>query len=274
MKQRKLFCEISPLTYKISVNKNIIQRNVEDIFSGEKFAKEKQEELLPIVLYKHNSLIRRRFGNVDLQLQENKAVNLSLAAPKINKILIKSGETFSFWKLAGNPSEKKGYKEGLTIERGKPSSGIGGGMCQFTNLIHWLVLHTPLDIVEHHHHDGIDLFPDFDRQVPFGTGTSIMYNYKDYRFKNNTKQDFQLIVYTDEEYLRGEIRCEKALPNSYHIKAEKIFFSRENEVVYRNGEIYRIIVDKSTGNVTEKKLIKTNHAKVMYNTENLEIVEL
>ena len=24
---------------------------------------------------------------------------------------------------------------------------------KFTNLIHWMILHTPLDIVEHHHHD-------------------------------------------------------------------------------------------------------------------------
>ena len=273
MKQRKLFCEISPLTYKISTYKCIALRKLQDTFYKETFSKAKCEELLPVVVYKHNSLIRRRLGNVDLHLQENKAVNLAIAAPKVDKIVIRPGETFSFWQLVGNPSEKNGYKTGLTIKGGNPSKDIGGGMCQFTNLIHWMILHSPLDIVEHHHHDGVDLFPDFNRVVPFGTGTSILYNYKDYRVKNNTDQHFQLVVYTTDEYLCGELRTTNHLEYSYHIKAEDEYFSRENGVVYRNGKVYRCVIDKNTGNVIEKKLIKTNHAKVMYDTDNLEIID-
>ncbi len=274
MKKRKLFCEISPLTYKISVSKGIILRNIQDFFSFNKFAKKKSEDILPIIIYKSNSLIRRTLGNVNLILQENKAVNLAIAAPKVNKILVEPGETFSFWKLVGLPKESEGYKMGLTISSGQATEGIGGGMCQFTNLIHWLVLHTPLEIVEHHHHDGIDLFPDFNRQVPFGTGTSILYNYIDYRFKNNTNQPYQIIVYVTKEYLCGEIRSTEPLNLSYHITAENEFFSKEDNVVYRNGEIYRTIVDKKTGNTIKKELIKTNHAKVMYDTSNLVIKEL
>ena len=273
MKQRKLFCEISPLTYKISVQKCILVRKIKNIISSNKFATSKKEDILPVTVYKHSSLIRRKLGNVDLQLQENKAVNLSIAAPKVNKTIINPGETFSFWQLVGNPSEKNGYKTGLTIAHGEPSKDIGGGMCQFTNLIHWMILHSPLEIVEHHHHDGVDLFPDFGRVVPFGTGTSILYNYKDYRFKNNTDQCFQLITYTDNEYLHGELRCEKPLNEAYHVKSENEYFSREDGVVYRNGEIYRTIVNKETGNIIERKLIKTNHAKVMYDTSNLVIID-
>jgi len=273
MGQRKLFCEISPLTYKISRHKEIFLRKYRDWRSEEKFAKEKSQEILPVVIYKHNSLIRRRLGNVDLQLQENKAVNLALATKKVDKILIKPGETFSFWRLVGSASAKRGYKEGVTITNGKPSQGVGGGMCQFTNLIHWMVLHTPLEIVEHHHHDNLDLFPDFNRQVPFGTGTSISYNYLDYRFKNTTENTFQLIVYTTDEYLCGELRSDKALVNAYHIEKEDEYFSRENGIVYRNGKIYRLKIDKVTGNILEKKLIKINHAQVLYDTTNLTIKE-
>lgn len=272
-KQRKLFCEISPFTYKISLYKCILLRKLRDLFSGDRFAKKKVLEKMPIIIYKHNSLIRRKLGNVDLQLQENKATNLSIAAPKVNGIIIKPGETFSFWHLVGEATEKKGYKTGLTIKQGSTSSGVGGGMCQFTNLIHWMILHTPLDIIEHHHHDSIDLFPDFGRQVPFGTGTSVAYNYLDYRFKNNTNQDFQIIVYTTDEYLCGEIRTNNELEQSYHIDCEDEYFSREDNVVYRNNKIFRRIIDKKTGNQVSKELIKSNHAKVMYDTSNLDIIE-
>lgn len=268
---RKLFCELSPLTYKISVFKNILFRNCIDFSKGMKFANNKEKENLPVLIYKHNSLIRRRLGNVDMQLQENKAINLKISTLKVNKIIIKPNEIFSFWKLVGCPSVKKGYKEGLTISKNQTSSGIGGGMCQFTNLIHWMILHSPLDIIEHHHHDQFDLFPDYNRVIPFGSGTSIVYNYLDYRFKNNTNTTFQLITYTTDEYLCGELRANKNLDNSYHIKVEDEFFSKENNIVYRNNTIYRNIIDKKTGKIIKKELIKKNHAKVLYDSSNLDI---
>lgn len=272
---RKLFCEISPLTYKISKEKEIMLRNIKDSLSKEEFAKEKREEKLPYIIYKHNSLIRRKLGNVNMELQDNKAVNLALSAPKITGIIIKPGETFSLWHLVGNCDEKLGYKEGLTISSGKPTSGIGGGMCQMSNLIHWMVLHTEMTITEHHHHDQIDLFPDFKRVIPFGTGTSISYNYLDYRFKNNTDITYQLIIRVTDEYLRGELRADNRQKYKYHISAEDVFFSKEKDGnVYRNGKVYRKKIDRATGEEVSKEIIRVNHAKVCYGTKDLDIVDL
>ncbi len=268
-----MFCEISPFTYAVSEKKCIAVRSLKNLFALREFARTKQEESLEYIISRHNSLIRRKLGNVDMRLQENKAVNLSLAAPKINTILIRPGETFSFWNTVGRSTAKKGYKEGLTISGGETRPGIGGGMCQMTNLIHWMILHSDMEITEHHHHDGLDLFPDFKRQIPFGTGTSIVYNYLDYRFKNTTDRTYQLIIYTTDEYLCGELRADKPQRNKYHIKAENEFFSREDGVVYRNGEVYRIKVDGVTGDHIEKTLIRKNHARVLYDTDNLEIRE-
>jgi len=271
MTKRKLFCEISPLTYSISRKKCIISRIIEDFFSDIKFSHAKSETSLPILIYSHNSLIRRKLGYVDVILQENKAVNLAIAAPKVNGIIIYPGETFSFWRLVSSDSEKKGYKEGLTISNGRPSRGIGGGLCQFTNLIHWMVLHSELTIVEHHHHDGFDLFPDFKRQIPFGTGTSIVYNYLDYRFMNNTDRTYQFLVWSDDDYLRGELRSDLPQDRSYHIHTENEFFSKEDGIVYRNGIVYRDTIDKKTGNCISRDIIRRNHARVMYDTSNLVI---
>lgn len=270
---RKLFCEISPTTYKISMEKNILQRHLKDFFSKEHFARKKSNDRLPVLIEKHNSLIRRRLGNVDMQLQENKAVNLSIAAPCVNGIIIRPGETFSFWRLVGRDTRKRGFKEGLAIARGCPTKRKGGGMCQFSNLIHWMVLHSELTITEHHHHDGLDLFPDFNRQIPFGTGTSIVYNYLDYRVKNNTSRTYQLLVWVDGEYLRGELRADQEQPNSYHIYTKDEYFSRENGDVYRNGTVIRDTIDKLTGNHLQSEVIRSNHAKVMYDTSSLTIIQ-
>lgn len=271
-KKRRLFCEISPLAYRISRAKCVASRKLRDLLRGGRFASVRSNEALPVVIYRHSSLIRRRLGNTDMELQENKAVNLSLAAPKVNGILIRPGETFSFWRLVGPDSARRGYREGLTISNGAPSRGTGGGLCQLTNLLHWLILHSDLSITEHHHHDGFDLFPDFKRQIPFGTGTSIVYNYLDYRFQNRTDRTYQLHVWTDGEYLRGELRSDGQQPDSYHIHAEDEFFSRENGVVYRNGTVYRDTIDKHTGRCTSREIIRRNHARVMYDTSHLKII--
>ena len=116
--KRKLFCEISPLTYRISTKKEILMRKIRDLPLRGKFARVRQEELLPVRIKKHASLIRRRLGNVDMQLQENKAVNLSLAAPCIDRVLIRPGETFSFWMLVRGADRKQRYLDGLNLETG------------------------------------------------------------------------------------------------------------------------------------------------------------
>lgn len=246
-------------------------RRIKDAFGSAKLARSRSSEPLPALIYRHNSLIRRRLGNADMQLQENKAHNLALAAPRLSGVLIRPGETFSFWTLVGEVSAKRGYRDGVTITNGRVTSGAGGGMCQFTNLIHWMVLHSPLTIVEHHHHDGMDLFPDYGRQVPFGTGTSIMFNYLDYRVRNDTDNTFQIVAYTTDEYLCGELRALRPLDVRYHVKSEGERFVEEGGVVYREGSVYRECVDKRSGNLLSRELIKQNHARVMYDTSHLHI---
>jgi len=270
---RKLFCEISPLTYWLSVQKNIVIRNLKDFLGKQEFSKQKSYEKLSFLVIEHKSIIRRVLGNVDMKLQENKAKNLSLAAPKIDGVMIYPGEIFSFWKLVGKCKTSMGYKEGVTISNSKVSSGIGGGMCQLSNLIHWMILHSPLEIVEHHHHDGFDLFPDYNRKVPFGTGTSITYNYLDYRFKNTTDNTYQLCIHVTENELCGELRSEVLPEFKYEIRIENERFVRENGDVYRIGNVYRKCFNRITNVLLKDECIRENHAKVMYDIQNLTIID-
>lgn len=260
---RKLFCELGPTAYKISVWKGIFLRNLGDLFKGEKYAAKKSDDEFGSIVKSHSSLILRRLQGVDMTLQENKAVNLRLASEKINGIVIKPGETFSFWKTVGHPTEKGGYKEGLTVSSRKGlGKGIGGGLCQCANMVHWLVLHSPLTVTELHHHSDA-LFPDEKRRVPFGTGTSIFYNRLDYRFRNNTNQSFQLLLWTEDGYLCGELRSEKPIEEKYKIVEENHHFRKEGSDYYRNSLIYRLATNKTTGE-TKKELILKNHSKVLY----------
>lgn len=260
---RKLFCDISPTCYEISVKKEETIRNIKDLFSREKIAKEKSNELLPNIVKSHSSILLRKLNGVDMRLQENKVTNIMLACNKINKIIIKPNEVFSYWKTIGRTSKKKGYKEGLVIGRGGLSSGYGGGLCQMANMIHWLVLNSPLEVIELHHHSDA-LFPDERRRVPFGTGTSVVYNYLDYRFKNNTDQNVQIVVWVENGELCGELRSEREFPFRYKLVEENHHFKKEGKNYYRISQVYRIVIDRLTNEKINKELILDNHSLVLY----------
>ena len=260
---RKLFCDINPTCYKIASKKEEIRRNIKDIFSKEKIAKTKIKEELPCIVKSHSSIIVRKLFGVDEQLQKNKYTNIELACQKINKIVIHPGETFSYWKTLGKVTAEKGYKEGLVIGRGKFRAGVGGGLCQMANMIHYLVLNSPLLVTELHHHSD-SLFPDDRRKVPFGTGTSVCYNNVDYRFKNILDQDVQILVWIQDGELCGELRSEKEFPYRYKLIEENNHYQKEDSDYYRISQVYRITIDKKTNKELKKELILDNHSKVMY----------
>ena len=84
MGRKKLFCEISPLTYAISLQKEITKRHIKNVLGKEKFAKNILAEKLPTIVFQsHNDMIKRGPG-IDIKLQLNKAENIKLACSKIN----------------------------------------------------------------------------------------------------------------------------------------------------------------------------------------------
>ena len=258
-----LFCEIHPVCYEISLKKEICKRHIRDLLSKEKFAKTINDTLLPNVVASYSCNLIKRGKGVDLRLQENKAVNIRLACRKIDGIMIYPDEIFSFWHTVGKTSKEKGYKDGRVIIHNKLIPGLGGGLCNLGNTMHYMILHSPLEVVEFHHHSDA-LAPEEGKRVPFSTGTSISYNYIDYRFKNNTDQNIQLHVWCDDEKLHAELRSEKEFPWKYSLVEEDHHFQKENEKYFRVSKIYREVTDRATGEVLNKELILNNHSEVMY----------
>lgn len=262
--QRKLFCEYGPVFYEISLFKEAMKKDWKDRKNGKKFAKRIEKENLSCIWKGDAKVLLRQLHGVDMQLQRNKVTNLRLASQKIDGIVVKPGEEFSFWNLVGNDSKRKGYLEGLVISNGELKKGTGGGLCQMANMIHWLVLHTPLEVTEMHHHSDA-LFPDVKRRVPFGTGTSICYKALDYRFKNTTPYPVQLRVWLDDTMLYGEIRSTVPLTEKYRIIEEDHHYAQDEDgVFYRNSKVYRSILDKQTNREIKRELILNNHSRVLY----------
>src|SRR5581483_9651596 len=78
--------------------------------------------------------------------------NISLAASRLNGVIIKPGEVFSFDQTVGDISALSGYKQAYVIENGKTTLGDGGGVCQVSTTMFRAALNAGLPIVERHQH--------------------------------------------------------------------------------------------------------------------------
>jgi len=257
---------LHPALYHIAVWARRSERWASWVLSGKLWCRFQSDESLPIRVKRSRSRLIKALGQGDLWMQHNKVANLRLAIPALNGLIIRPGETFSFCRRVGLPTVGKGYKEGMELSRGLPRPGIGGGICQLANMIHWLVLHSPLTVTERSEH-SFDPFPDHHRKVPFGTGAAVFYNYVDLQFRNDTPQTFQLCLWMTVEDLCGELRADRSHPESFHVFEQNARFERSPGGVFRKNEIWRRVIDRRTGIKLREELLKSNSARVLYDLD-------
>lgn len=227
------------------------------------FAREHQSEPLKYRYASHKTILLRKLKDVDMWLQENKIVNLKIASKKLDGIILRPGEVFSYWKLIGNPTKRKGYVPGMVLRNGGFEAGTGGGLCQMSNLIFWMALHTPLTVIERHRH-SYDVFPDSNRTQPFGSGATCFYPHGDLMIRNDTNDTYQLVVKVGEKYLEGEWRV--STPPQYRYEIEERNHEMRPEFwggYTRHNELYQKRFDLD-GNLLDEQLVVKNSAIMMY----------
>lgn len=115
---------------------------------------------------------------------ENKVHNIKTASYKVESLIIKPNQVFSFWKIVSSPTAKNGFKKGRNIIKGKVSEEIGGGLCQLSSIIYITALKGNLEIVERYNH-SVDIYKEDERFTPLGADATVVYGYKDLRIRNN-----------------------------------------------------------------------------------------
>lgn len=227
------------------------------------FTSVRTERPLPYSCASHRTPLLRRLKDVDMWMQHNKIVNLNLAVKALNGAVLRPGEVLSYWKSIGKPTRRKGYVDGMVLCNGTFCAGMGGGLCQLSNLIFWMTLHTPLTVIERHRH-GYDVFPDADRTQPFGSGATCFYPHGDLMIRNDTQEDYQLFVSVGEEYLVGEWRTSAPPEYLYRVVERNHEMKGQYWGGYtRHNELYRQVFDLE-GRLVEERLLVKNAAIMMY----------
>lgn len=128
---------------------------------------------------------------------QSRIFNITLAAQRINGVLIAPGETFSFDKALGDVSAFTGYQQAYIIQNGKTVLGDGGGICQVSTTFFRALLQAGLPITERHAHAYRVGY--YEQDSPPGLDATIYVPAIDLKFKNDTNDYILVQTQIDSE---------------------------------------------------------------------------
>ena len=128
----------------------------------------------------------------------NRVNNIQIACESISGTSLFPGDEFSFNKVVGERSHKKGYKDAPIIFHGEKSYGTGGGVCQVSSTVYMAAVNAGMEITERHtHSEKVSYAP--------GSDATVVYGEKDMRFKNNTEDSVFIYTWVQEEKVYAKI---------------------------------------------------------------------
>ncbi len=192
------------------------------------------------LLFRHCSPVVRDPRRALEEFQANKEHNLKLACAKIDGIVVRPGEVFSFCRAVGPTTESRGYLPALTLAGSSLVTMAGGGLCQFSNMVFWMALHLGFEIVERHRH-SFDLFPDMGRTIPFGCGATVFYNYVDLRVRNTLEFPVAFRFRVSDGVLIGDALGPRPLPFRVSVYETDHSFYEVGGRVRRRNRVWRRI---------------------------------
>jgi len=136
-------------------------------------------ENFPYLLYERALPIVSRSAPGGAPLEAGKLVNVALAAPALDGLMLKPDRPFSFWRAVGRLAPALGYRPGASYQDGCVIPAVGGGICMLSNALFAMAAQLGWRILERHGHtlDGAPV-----PEAQWGLDATVFWPYVDLRF--------------------------------------------------------------------------------------------
>ena len=182
-----------------SQSNNDINNNIEDNKKQENIINEINNTYVPnnTIRTLNSTPIESEISSFSTNLKGDSARlnNINITCNTINGTIIKSGDSFSFNSIVGQPTAEKGYQEADVFIDQKTEKGYGGGNCQVSTTIYNAVLKVEgIKVTERHPHKKKVSY------IEEGKDAAVSYSGGlDLKFTNNTGSDIKLYVTCDND---------------------------------------------------------------------------
>ncbi len=112
----------------------------------------------------------------------SRQANIATGSSQFDGVVIRPGQTFSFWQLLGPVTVERGYAyAGAIINNRSDENVIGGGLCQVSTTMFNAVAQVGYEIVERHAHAYLI------ERYPLGLDAAVFLPGLDFRWRNDTE---------------------------------------------------------------------------------------
>lgn len=134
----------------------------------------------------------------------NRIYNITLAASRLNGVLIPPNNVFSFNTALGDVSAFTGYKQAYIIQNGRTVLGDGGGVCQVSSTLFRAAINAGFPIIERNQHAYRVSY--YEQDSGPGFDAAVYAPRVDLKFKNDTAHHLLIQSYiNDQQQLTFEI---------------------------------------------------------------------
>ena len=260
---RKRITQIFPQLLPLRIKQRLLFFYTGMRLDGNRYAVFRSKDLFPYSIFETRCPLYNKDTGFDMIYQENKVYNLKLAAVTLDRVVIRPNETFSFWQLVRYADRKTPYKDGLTVIDGKLTTAPGGGLCQMSNLLFWMFLHTPLSVIERHGHD-LKEFPEPPSDAPSGVDATVSEGWLDLKVQNNTEVSFQISIAFDDDHIVGRLLTDIDTRKFYNVINGKPQYYRANNKIYEEVDVKQHTVSSESGICLSEKLLYRNKCEIAY----------
>ncbi len=227
-----------------------------------RYAASKAAHLLPFSVYAAKSRMVNENSGFPIHYQHNKVHNLRVASAPVDHLLIYPGETFSFWQLVRNADKITPYKDGLVLVNGAIVGEYGGGLCQLSNVLFDVFLHSPFALVERWPH-AVETMAPIDPGTLAGVDATVAEGWKDLKVRNDTKNTFQLSVGFDDTFMYIHLTTNRPVRYLWRPENQRLVRTEQDGVITEEAEVWRVWKDKATGEES-RELLYENRCVIEY----------
>lgn len=152
--------------------------------------------------------------------------NVLQACNKLNGVIIKSGDTFSFNQLLGELTAEAGYLEALTYIGRNQVLTMGGGVTHVASVLYTCVLEAELQVLEHHAHTYAPTFIEIGRDAYVHNGTA------DFSFRNSRSEPIRITATVENNIIR--IAITGTDDRTYQVRLDDISTPIQPGTLYNN----------------------------------------
>jgi vancomycin resistance protein VanW len=213
----------------------------------------------PHRVYEREVSIARTDPGADPVLEQGKRVNLALAAPCFDGIVLAPEQPLSFWRALGRVTAARGFRHGMELRGGCIVPTLGGGLCALSNALFRMACELGWNILERHGHtrDAAPLTGDV-----WGLDATVFWPHVDLRVAPRTGRA-RLGVAVVGDRLRLRVDTTELLHTRVALAGADDRIDAAGSARIRHNRVLRVVVDQATGREVQRDVVAVNRKELV-----------